>query len=71
MLYLGRWRASDERPSLWRLDPGDGNLVRIADLPADCVPTAILGADSGRKATCAVDDLRGDIWLFDVAGITR
>jgi dipeptidyl aminopeptidase/acylaminoacyl peptidase len=70
-LYLGRWLATDERPSLWRLDPRDGKLDRIADLPVACVPTAILAGNSGRTATCAVDDFRGDIWLVDIAGITR
>jgi hypothetical protein len=70
-LALSRWLDTEELPSLWRLTTTDGRLTRVATFPAACTPVTVGLGNSGRMATCRVDDFRGDIWLMTVPGVTR
>jgi serine/threonine-protein kinase len=70
-LALTRWPDAEETPSLWHLMIPDGELTRVATIPAACTPVSVGLGDSGRMATCRVDDFRGDIWLMMVPGLTR
>jgi len=70
-LYLGRWLAADDTPSIWQLMPGDGALRRITSLPSPCSPASITIGALGRAAACKLEDFRSDIWLIDTEGVTR
>jgi hypothetical protein len=70
-VYLGRWLDAEPTPSLWRMAPGGGPILRVASLPEPCHPPAITVAAGGTVAACGSDDFRRDVWLFDVAGVTR
>ena len=70
-IYLARWRNADPMPSLWRLSEETGVQQHIGDLPAPCNPASVTVGAGGRGAVCAVEDSRGDIWMYDVAGLRR
>ena len=70
-IHLARWREADAMPSLWRLSEATGAQQHVGDLPAPCVPGSVMVGAGGRGAVCMVEDLRGDIWLYDVAGLRR
>ena len=70
-IYLARWRSEDPMPSLWRLSEETGALQHLGDLPAPCNPMSVTVGAGGRGAVCMVEDMRGDVWVYDVAGLRR
>jgi hypothetical protein len=70
-VYMGRWLPTDGMPSVWRLSLDTRRLSRVVDLPAACTPESIRISAEGRASACAVHDFRSDIWLLDIAGVTR
>jgi tRNA A-37 threonylcarbamoyl transferase component Bud32 len=67
-IYVGRWRAIDSLPSIWRVPVGGGPLTRVATISAPCRPAAIMVADHGHKAICMVQEFRSDIWTVEGVG---
>jgi hypothetical protein len=70
-VYMGRWLPTDGMPSVWRLSLDTRRLSRVVDLPAACTPESIRISAEGRASACTVHDFRSDIWLLDIAGVTR
>jgi len=50
---------------------GEGALQCVADLPAPCIPNTVVVGGDGRGAVCMVEDRRGDVWIYDVPGVSR
>jgi serine/threonine protein kinase len=67
-IFLGRWRAADSLPSIWRVPARGGDLRLVAMIPAPCSASSFAIGDQGRKAICTVVQLRSDIWTVEGIG---
>ncbi|MFL5493901.1 MAG: hypothetical protein ACJ8DC_05895 [Gemmatimonadales bacterium] len=67
-IFLGRWRAADSLPSVWRVPASGGNLRLVAMIPAPCSASSFAIGDQGRKAICTVVQSRSDIWTVEGIG---
>jgi hypothetical protein len=67
-IFLGRWRAADSLPSVWRVPASGGDLRLVAMIPAPCSASSFAIGDQGRKAICTVVQSRSDIWTVEGIG---
>jgi hypothetical protein len=67
-IFLGRWRAADSLPSVWRVPARGGDLRLAAMIPAPCSAGSFAIGDQGRKAICTVVQSRSDIWTVEGIG---
>ena len=67
-IYMARWLAADERPSLWKIAETTGVGTRVVTIPAPCDPGSVFVAMAHHMAACLVRDYRSDVWTIDGVG---
>ena len=67
-IYMPRWLAADERPSLWKIAEATGAATRVVTIPAPCDPGSVFVAMAHHMAACLVRDYRSDVWTIDGVG---
>ncbi len=70
-IYMPRWLAADDSPSLWTIAEATGATTRVATLPARCDPSSAFVAGTHHLLVCNVVDYRSDVWIFDGVGGRR
>jgi tRNA A-37 threonylcarbamoyl transferase component Bud32/dipeptidyl aminopeptidase/acylaminoacyl peptidase len=70
-IYMSRWLAADENPSLWTVAEATGAAKRFATLSAHCDPESVFIAGATHTAVCLVFDYRSDVWIIDGVGGKR
>ena len=70
-LYFWLWPTGDETPAVWRVRSSGGPPSYQRPLPPACRNAVVAVAVSAPRGVCAARDLRGDIWLVHVPGVTR
>ncbi len=67
-IYMARWLAADESPSLWTIAEATGAASRVATLPTHCDPGSVFVSGTHHMLVCTVNDYRSDVWIFDGVG---
>jgi hypothetical protein len=71
VIYFWLWRSGEGGPALWRVRPGGGAPERVGPVPAACNLSEVIVAHAAPRAVCRSEDLRSDIWLMNLPGVTR
>jgi hypothetical protein len=61
----------DSTAAIWRVSLANGQAVRRRSLPAWCENALVATGPNAKRGTCASRDMRGDVWLMQVPGLTR
>jgi hypothetical protein len=70
-IHFWLWKAGEDTPALWQVRPGGGEAVRQRALPTACNTSQIDIAVAADRGTCRGEDIRSDIWLVNLPGVTR
>jgi len=70
-IYFARWMPGDQGPTLWRQSSAGGAETLAMRLPPRCWIESVVIATAAPMGACLMNDLRSDIWLASVPGVSR